>query len=110
MIQKFEQLRIQKEWSYRQTCDLLIIRLETYKDYVKGKPITSSKVSGKIEDVFHLYKMKNTERYRTWFSEKAKLLLQTLDLHSNEDWKTLPEDDPTLNDLREHYGIPRKDK
>ena len=110
MIQKFERLRIQKEWSYRKTCALLNIRLETYKDYVKGKPITSSKVSGKIEDVYHLYKIKKTERYRIWFTEKAKILLQTLDLHSNEDWRSLPDNDPILNDLREHYGIPRKDK
>lgn len=109
MIQEFEQLRLQKEWSYRHTCELLGIKLKTYKSYVNGKPITSSKVSGQIENVYHLYKVKKTERYRVWFTEKAKLLLQTLDLHSNEDWRALPEDDPKLNDLREHYGIPRKD-
>ena len=110
MIQEFEQLRIQKEWSYRHTCELLNIKIKTYKSYVNGRPITSSKVNGQIEDVYHLYKIKKTERYRVWFTEKAKILLQTLDLHSNEDWRALPEDDPILNDLREHYGIPRKDK
>ena len=41
--------------------------------------------------------------------EEYEGLQQTLDLHSNEDWRALPEDDPILNDLREHYGIPRKD-
>ena len=110
MIQKFEQLRQQKEWSYRKTGQLLNIKPETYKGYVSGKPITSFKVIVQIEDVFHHYKTKKTESYRIWFSEKAKFLLQTLDLHSKEDWQSLPEDDPILNDLREHYGLPRKDK
>lgn len=111
MIQEFERLRIRKEWTYVEVTNLLKTNTKAYKQYVNGQRIIKSKRMLRIiEDKLNLYKIKNHEYYRTWFSEKAKLLLQTLDLHSKENWSSLPENDTKLNDLREHYGIPRKDK
>lgn len=111
MIQEFEELRRKKEWTYVETVALLNTNVQAYKKYVKGeRTIKSKRMLRIMEDQLNQYKEKKSLEYRTQWCNKAKLLLQTLDLHSNEDWLSLPENDPKLNDLREHYGLPRKDK
>lgn len=110
MIQEFERLRLQKEWTYVKVVKLLKTNTKTYKQYVKGERTIPKSILRIIEDQLNLYKHKKGIEYRTKHHKKAKWLLQTLDLHSNENWQSLPEDDPILNDLREHYGLVRKDK
>ena len=111
MIQEFERLRIRKEWTYVEVTNLLKTNTKAYKQYVNGQRIIKSKRMLRIiEDQLNLHKEKKGLEQRTNHHYKTKMLLQLLDLHSNENWSSLPENDPKLNDLREHYGLARKDK
>ena len=108
-VKRLIELRQLKSLPKVEIAKTLQIPLKRYNRIERGTNKPSKREHQRMNDFLQKYEIRRTPEYRKMKSETIQVITGRMDLRV-EDWRDLDDDDEDLNDLRELFGIPRKDK